>query len=179
MQISELIGWVGKTVKTTDFRGSESKTNDRDPGYAVFPMKKKITTLPPHELLHESELLARKEIIEYKDGKSGWGITRRGFVASAGMMTGGLALGMPFGGASAKVNSNAGANVVPLKLTINSQAHSMSIDSRVTLLDFLREELGLTGTKKRLRSRTVWRLYRAGQRSSNQQLPLIGRCTRW
>ena len=35
-------------------------------------MKKKITTLPPHELLHESELLARKEIIEYKDGKSGW-----------------------------------------------------------------------------------------------------------
>lgn len=102
-----------------------------------------------------------------------------GFVASAGMMTGGLALGISLGGASAKVNSSAGANVVPLKLTINTQAHSMSIDSRVTLLDFLREELGLTGTKKRLRSRTVWRLYRAGQRSSNQQLPLIGRCTRW
>ncbi len=76
-RFSELIAWEGKTVKTTDFRGSESKTNDRDPGYAVFPMKKKITTLPPHELLHESELLARKEIIEYKDGKSGWGSWHR------------------------------------------------------------------------------------------------------
>ncbi len=37
---------------------------------------------------------------------------------------------------------------VPLKLEINGVKHSLSVEPRVTLLDLLREQLALTGTKK-------------------------------
>lgn len=37
---------------------------------------------------------------------------------------------------------------VPLKLEINGVKHSLSVEPRVTLLDLLREQLSLTGTKK-------------------------------
>ncbi|RYE51103.1 MAG: 2Fe-2S iron-sulfur cluster binding domain-containing protein [Sphingobacteriales bacterium] len=37
---------------------------------------------------------------------------------------------------------------IPLNLTINNKAYKASIEPRVTLLDYLREELHLTGTKK-------------------------------
>ena len=37
---------------------------------------------------------------------------------------------------------------MPLSLTINGTHHSLEIEPRVVLLDFLRETLGLTGAKK-------------------------------
>lgn len=37
---------------------------------------------------------------------------------------------------------------IPLNITINNKAYKTSIEPRVTLLDYLREELHLTGTKK-------------------------------
>lgn len=37
---------------------------------------------------------------------------------------------------------------IPLKLEVNGIAHSLSVEPRVTLLDLLREQLHLTGTKK-------------------------------
>jgi xanthine dehydrogenase YagT iron-sulfur-binding subunit len=37
---------------------------------------------------------------------------------------------------------------IPIELTVNGQAHALAIDSRTTLLDLLREHLGLTGAKK-------------------------------
>ncbi len=37
---------------------------------------------------------------------------------------------------------------VPLKLTVNGFEHSLSVEPRITLLDLLREQLELTGTKK-------------------------------
>src|SRR3954471_22763311 len=37
---------------------------------------------------------------------------------------------------------------VPLKLEVNGVVHNMSVEPRVTLLDLLREQLSLTGTKK-------------------------------
>jgi xanthine dehydrogenase YagT iron-sulfur-binding subunit len=39
-------------------------------------------------------------------------------------------------------------NVTTLDLTINGVQHQLSLDPRVTLLDLLRENLALTGTKK-------------------------------
>jgi xanthine dehydrogenase YagT iron-sulfur-binding subunit len=39
-------------------------------------------------------------------------------------------------------------NVVKVSLTINGTAQSLELDSRVVLLDALRERLGMTGTKK-------------------------------
>jgi xanthine dehydrogenase YagT iron-sulfur-binding subunit len=112
----------------------------------MLPMKKEISN--PRELRHESAPYAKNENLECKEESPDWRITRRGFVASAGMLTGGLALGIPLGGASAETTISESTNVVPLKLTINAQPCSMSIDPRVTLLDLLREHLGFTGTKK-------------------------------
>ena len=41
-----------------------------------------------------------------------------------------------------------GPEAVPVSLTINGQQHHLSIEPRVSLLDALREHLGLTGSKK-------------------------------
>jgi xanthine dehydrogenase YagT iron-sulfur-binding subunit len=41
-----------------------------------------------------------------------------------------------------------GANQAELSLRVNGVPHSLAIDTRVTLLDLLREHLGLTGSKK-------------------------------
>jgi xanthine dehydrogenase YagT iron-sulfur-binding subunit len=37
---------------------------------------------------------------------------------------------------------------IPLQLEVNGVAHNLSVEPRVTLLDLLREQLGLMGTKK-------------------------------
>jgi hypothetical protein len=70
------------------------------PFYAVFPMEKGVSN--PQERRHESALDAKNKTIECNEDNSNWRITRRGFVESAGMLTGGLALGIPLRGASAE-----------------------------------------------------------------------------
>jgi xanthine dehydrogenase YagT iron-sulfur-binding subunit len=109
-------------------------------------MKKKFAD--SQSLPHDRSRRCQDKTTDTNDESSDWKITRRGFVASAGMLTGGLALGIPLHGASAETPINATTNVVLLKLTINTQPHTLSIDPRVTLLDLLRENLGFTGTKK-------------------------------
>src|SRR3989442_3768740 len=37
---------------------------------------------------------------------------------------------------------------VPVSMTVNGRVRSMTVEPRTTLLDALRDELGLTGTKK-------------------------------
>jgi xanthine dehydrogenase YagT iron-sulfur-binding subunit len=37
---------------------------------------------------------------------------------------------------------------IPLRIQVNGQRHELNVEPRVTLLDLLREQLGLTGTKK-------------------------------
>jgi xanthine dehydrogenase YagT iron-sulfur-binding subunit len=39
-------------------------------------------------------------------------------------------------------------NPIPIRLAVNGRAHVLSLDPRVTLLDALRDHLGLTGTQK-------------------------------
>lgn len=46
------------------------------------------------------------------------------------------------------MNTNEHLEKIPLTLKVNGQTHSLSLEPRVTLLDALRETLGLTGTKK-------------------------------
>ena len=78
-------------------------------------------------------------------------ITRREFVADAGIVAGGMALGFPVranGITVAEIEEAHVATTVPLALTINGRQHKLALDPRVTLLDLLRERLGLTGTKK-------------------------------
>src|SRR4051812_48476566 len=44
--------------------------------------------------------------------------------------------------------TGAGAGTVPVSLNINGQHHDLQLDPRTTVLDALREDIGLTGPKK-------------------------------
>lgn len=83
-------------------------------------------------------------------------ITRRDFVKTAGLVTTGLAVGSRLASlqpveAATQVEEQSQAvaeNIATIELTINGTRHELSLDPRVTLLDLLRENLDLTGTKK-------------------------------
>ncbi len=76
-------------------------------------------------------------------------ITRRGVLVGA---AGGVALSTS--GAQADDTSPAprdgpaGAGMVPVTLQVNGKALRLAVDQRTSLLDALREDVGLTGTKK-------------------------------
>jgi len=77
-------------------------------------------------------------------------LSRRAFVKSAGVLGAGIATGLPR--IAAAENSSAVAASIPqtlqVTLTINGKQQSLTLDTRTTLLDALREHLGLTGSKK-------------------------------
>ena len=72
-------------------------------------------------------------------------LSRRRFLGTAGAAT--LAMTTPPAPAevAAEPTSMYSENVA---LTVNGRSHALDLDPRVTLLDALREHLGLTGTKK-------------------------------
>jgi xanthine dehydrogenase YagT iron-sulfur-binding subunit len=70
-------------------------------------------------------------------------LSRRDFVASA---VSGVAAALPT--ASQAQTPPASAEMVHCTLIVNGQEQHVEVDSRVTLLDLLREHLRLTGTKK-------------------------------
>lgn len=81
-------------------------------------------------------------------------LTRREFVAtSAGVAVAAASGGAitPRSAATATTDDAApapDANAVQLKLEVNGKTHDLSLDPRTTLLDALREQLSLGGTKK-------------------------------
>jgi xanthine dehydrogenase YagT iron-sulfur-binding subunit len=81
-----------------------------------------------------------------------WSINRRQFVAGAGLFTGGVVMGFPIHGSGATVveveQSSDETGAIPLQLTVNGKQQQLTLDPRTTLLDLLRENLHLTGTKK-------------------------------
>jgi xanthine dehydrogenase YagT iron-sulfur-binding subunit len=81
------------------------------------------------------------------DNTSGAGLGRRGLLA--GSMTAAatvpLAAPVPRARGQEPPDPRAAVNV---RLTVNGTANALAVDSRTTLLDALREHLGLTGTKK-------------------------------
>jgi xanthine dehydrogenase YagT iron-sulfur-binding subunit len=92
------------------------------------------------------------------NGSSDGGLSRRRFMSRAAAASAGLALTAPFVEAPAaegavaagtpEVAPAATGDLVTVATTVNGEARTLSIDPRVTLLDALRERLGLTGTKK-------------------------------
>jgi xanthine dehydrogenase YagT iron-sulfur-binding subunit len=75
-------------------------------------------------------------------------LTRRQFVSTASVVAGGIAVGLsPHTIEAVAAETHSGA-LVAVELSINGKGHKLSLDPRVTLLDLLRENLGLTGTKK-------------------------------
>jgi len=75
-------------------------------------------------------------------------LSPRGFVGAAVMGTVGDALPAQVQAGEAGDDEPAVAHTVACSLTINGKPHELEIDTRVTLLDLLRDYLGMTGTKK-------------------------------
>jgi xanthine dehydrogenase YagT iron-sulfur-binding subunit len=76
---------------------------------------------------------------------AGLAISRRGMMAgsAASMALAGTATAI-----SAEAQPAAPAPTMPVSLTVNGRRRDLSLDTRTTLLDALREHLKLTGTKK-------------------------------
>jgi xanthine dehydrogenase YagT iron-sulfur-binding subunit len=79
-----------------------------------------------------------------------WPVSRRDFVKGAGVATGAAAIGLsPLSPVLAAAPAAAPpATPVALSISINGERKQLAIDPRLSLLDLLREELKLTGTKK-------------------------------
>ncbi len=73
---------------------------------------------------------------------------RRSFLQSALAMVGATQVPAANGAPAPAVPAVPAAPPRPLKLNINGRDYSLSLEPRVTLLDALREHIGLTGTKK-------------------------------
>ena len=74
-------------------------------------------------------------------------LTRRQFLAASGVVSAGVAAGLS-PAAAAQQAAAAGVQTLPLTLSINKQQHQVTVDTRTSLLDLLREQLDLTGSKK-------------------------------
>jgi xanthine dehydrogenase YagT iron-sulfur-binding subunit len=76
------------------------------------------------------------------------GATRRGFLQSAGALAGTPLVAGPAHAATRAAAQQPPAASVALTLHVNGRDHALRIEPRTTLLDALRDHLGLTGTKK-------------------------------
>jgi xanthine dehydrogenase YagT iron-sulfur-binding subunit len=113
-------------------------------------------THPEHDLTSNSKPQANAEITrpEEEHGLLDHRLSRRSFltqvgaasvVASAPPL---LAAAEPAPAVAATDGHEAWANTVAVTLNVNGQDHHLKVDPRTTLLDCLRENLNLPGTKK-------------------------------
>ena len=82
--------------------------------------------------------------------QNGSGLSRRDFFRSgtAGAVSAAL-ISQQEGFAKSEAGTQIlGPGKVPIRLSINGKIHQVSVEPRITLLDVLRDELDLTGTKK-------------------------------
>jgi xanthine dehydrogenase YagT iron-sulfur-binding subunit len=78
----------------------------------------------------------RRQVLESAAALAVLGYTRPSFSAEADLAAIALAPADP------------SVAALPVRLTVNGTEHSLTLDTRTTLLDMLREHLGLTGSKK-------------------------------
>ena len=71
-------------------------------------------------------------------------LNRRDFLTASAVVSATLVTGI----ATAEAPSPTTPSLLPLTLSINKQTHTLSVDTRTSLLDLLRENLDLTGSKK-------------------------------
>jgi xanthine dehydrogenase YagT iron-sulfur-binding subunit len=105
--------------------------------------------------LHPSTFIPQGSAIAAEaNGTSPESTARRRFLIEAGVLTGGIAAApyvdaQPSGPVVGEPRAALeGAPVNRVRLRINDRDYDLMLDSRVTLLDALREHIGLTGTKK-------------------------------
>jgi len=117
------------------------------------------------ELLDYSELTQQQEDVVLKHahhtlhGPSGapcsvkeipidTGVTRRSFLKGASVLTGAAFTSLTTSTIEAQSGSPTAVTTLPIKLTINGESKEVSVDPRISILDLLREQLQMTGTKK-------------------------------
>ncbi|RZJ89680.1 MAG: (2Fe-2S)-binding protein [Hymenobacter sp.] len=107
--------------------------------------------LRPGQVLAALETLNSPVSVIGENSKATGGVSRRTFV-TATLAAAALLLLLPTISTALPmtemVDAADGAPTLPVALTINGQSHHLQLDSRVVLLDALRENLHLTGTKK-------------------------------
>jgi xanthine dehydrogenase YagT iron-sulfur-binding subunit len=103
-------------------------------------------SLPPCSSLEEEDLLET----ESSDTSSDSEISRRTFVKAAGILSAGVATGIPRLAAAEAIQSAAASvpHTISVTLKVNGKSEPLTLDTRTTLLDTLREYLSLTGSKK-------------------------------
>ncbi|ADV82774.1 2Fe-2S iron-sulfur cluster-binding protein [Terriglobus saanensis] len=84
------------------------------------------------------------------DASAEWVVSRRDFLRSATVVGAVAATGLSQSADAEAVQAAkmSAAQTMPVSLKINGEIHNLTFDTRVTLLDALREHLGLTGSKK-------------------------------
>jgi xanthine dehydrogenase YagT iron-sulfur-binding subunit len=77
-------------------------------------------------------------------------LSRRNFVKAAGVLTAAAATGIPHLAAAEDIQAAAATtpHTMALTLKVNGTPHTLTLDTRTSLLDALREHLELTGSKK-------------------------------
>jgi xanthine dehydrogenase YagT iron-sulfur-binding subunit len=79
--------------------------------------------------------------------REGIELTRRDLLAAGSVVL--ASSGLPLiADAAAEADSAHAPSIAPVKLDVNGTVHSLTLDTRTTLLDALREHLHLTGSKK-------------------------------
>ena len=78
-------------------------------------------------------------------------LSRRGFLQGASLLAGAVAVSSPLTASAQQKLGDAATKPVqkmPLAITINGERKELQVDARISLLDLLREQLQMTGTKK-------------------------------
>ena len=94
-----------------------------------------------------SEVPPPEEPVAEKDASD---ITRRGFMKAAGLLGAGAAVGLPQLAEAATAHAAAAStpHSATVSLNVNGTTQTLTLDTRTTLLDALREAMQLTGSKK-------------------------------
>jgi xanthine dehydrogenase YagT iron-sulfur-binding subunit len=79
---------------------------------------------------------------------SAFRVNRRTFVGASVTVGGAVAVGSLLAGCDDAEPAASEDGKTTLTLRINGEAHELTVDNRTSLLDLLRERVGLTGTKK-------------------------------
>jgi xanthine dehydrogenase YagT iron-sulfur-binding subunit len=90
----------------------------------------------------------KKPDVGHRGAACEWPMSRRDFVKGASAVVGATTLAPSLAQAAADGTPPPAAKQVPLHLTVNGERKQLMIDPRTSLLDLLREDLKLTGTKK-------------------------------
>ena len=114
------------------------------------------------------------------DNSGGWRVTRRGMGKAGAAALAAQAVGvqaqptMPQPQPTSAASAAATPTLIDVRLTVNGREQAITVDSRTTLLDALREHLALDRHQEGLRPRPVRRLHRARRRAAHQRLPDAG-----